>query len=83
VKKDCLILSLYRLPKLMKVDFTSEGIKQKMGEKNVVSIWYHKQDEFGRHGGSANVQCLNPIVYRQFVNKTLPIGGHYVEFKPH
>ena len=38
VKKDCLILSLYRLPKLMKVDATSEGIKQKMGEKNVVSI---------------------------------------------
>ena len=29
------------------------------------------------------MQCLNPIVYRQFVNKTLPIGGHYVEFKPH
>jgi hypothetical protein len=42
VKKDCLNLSLYRLLKLMKVDFTSEGIKQKMGEKNVVSIWYHK-----------------------------------------
>jgi hypothetical protein len=83
VKKDCMTISLYRLPKLMKVDAISEGIKQKMEEKNVVSIWYHKQDEVGRHGGSANVQCLNPIVYRQFVNKTLPIGGHYVEFKPH
>ena len=83
VKKDCLTLSLYRLPKLLTVDATSEGIKQKMGEKNVVSIWYDKQDEAGRHGGSANVQCLNSIVYRQFVNKTLPIGGYYVEFKPH
>ena len=83
VKKDCLTLSLYRLSKLMKVEATSEGIRQKMGEKNVVSIWYYKQDEAGRHGGNANVQCLNPIVYRQFVNKTLPIGGHYVEFKPH
>jgi hypothetical protein len=83
VKKDCLTLSLYRLPKFMKVDATTKGIKQKLGEKNVVSIWYHKHDEIGRHGGSANMQCLNPIVYRQFVNKTLPIGGHYVEFKPH
>ena len=42
MKKDCLALSLYRLLKLMKVDATFEGIKQKMGEKNVVSIWYHK-----------------------------------------
>ena len=64
VKKDYLTLSLYRLPKLMKVDATSEGIKQKMGEKNMVSIWYHKQDKARRHGGSANVQYLNPIVYR-------------------
>jgi hypothetical protein len=37
----------------------------------------------GRHGGSANVQCINSIVYRQIVNKTLSIGGHYVKFKPH
>ena len=83
VKKECLILNLYRLSKLMKVDATSKGIKQKMGEKNVVLIWYHKQDKTWRHGSSANVQCLNPIVYRQFVNKTLFIGGHYVKFKPH
>ena len=76
-------LSLYQLLNLIKVDATSEGIKQKMGKKNVVSIWYHKQDEAGRHGGSANVQCFNPIIYKQFVNKTLSIGGHYVEFKPH
>jgi hypothetical protein len=38
VKKDYLTFILYRLSKLMKVDVTSKGIKQKMGENNVVSI---------------------------------------------
>jgi predicted house-cleaning noncanonical NTP pyrophosphatase (MazG superfamily) len=29
------------------------------------------------------VECLNPIVYRQFMDKILPILGSYVEFIPH
>jgi hypothetical protein len=29
------------------------------------------------------VECLNPIVYKQFLDKTIPILGSYVEFTPH
>ena len=29
------------------------------------------------------MECLNPIVYRQFLDKILPILGSYVEFTPH
>jgi hypothetical protein len=66
----------------MRVTATSTNIGTIMGDKSVVSIWYHEEDEASRHEGSANVQCLNPIVYRQFLNKTHPIGGYYVEFRP-
>ena len=49
---------------------------------NVVYIYFHRHDGH-RHNGSANVQCLNPRVYRRFVGKVIKIGGHYVDFAPH
>jgi hypothetical protein len=48
----------------------------------VVSIWFHKQDGL-RHNGSANVECLNPYVYRKFVAKEVKIGTYHVEITPH
>ena len=35
------------------------------------------------HKGTANVQCLNAIVYRQWVGKTIEIFGKHVTFAPH
>jgi len=66
----------------MHIDDTSNAICKIMGTKNVVSIWFHKQDGL-RHNGSANVECLNPYVYRKFLGKEEKIGAYHVEFTPH
>ena len=63
------------------VDSTLE-IRKILGDKNVVHIWFHKDDGL-RHNGSANVPCLNPFVYRKFLNKEVKIGAYHVEITPH
>jgi hypothetical protein len=81
-KRDCLKLCLYNLPKRATIEAITHTIKEKMGAKNVVDIYYHSS-EGQKHSGKANVECLNPIVYKQFLDKTIPILGSYVEFTPH
>jgi hypothetical protein len=81
-KKDCLKLCLYNLPKRATLEMISHAIKEKMGAKNVVDIYSHAS-KGQKHSGKANVECLNPIVYKQFLDKTIPILGSYVEFTPH
>ena len=81
-RKEALTLTLYNLPILMNIDDTSLEICKILGTKNVVSIWFHKQDGL-RHNGSANVECLNPFVYRKFVGKEAKIGAYHVEMTPH
>jgi hypothetical protein len=81
-KKDYLKLCLYNLPKCATMEMITHAIKEKMGAKNIVDIYYHAS-EGQRHSRKANVECLNPIVYKQFLDKTIPILGSYVEFIPH
>jgi hypothetical protein len=81
-KRDCLKLCLYNLPKRATMEMITHAIKEKMGTKNVVDIYYLASEE-QKHSGRANVECLNPIVYKQFLDKTIPILGSYVEFTPH
>ena len=81
-RKEALTLTLYNLPILMCIDTTSLEICKILRTKNVVSIWFHKQDGL-RHNGSANVECLNPYVYRKFVGKEVKISVHHVEITPH
>jgi hypothetical protein len=81
-KIDCLKLCLSNLPKWATLEMITYAIKKKMGAKNVVDIYYHAS-EGQKHSGKANVECLNPIVYKQFLDKTIPILGSYVEFIPH
>lgn len=50
-----------------------------MGDKNVVSMWYHMQDE-AKHNGSANVHCFNPIFYRQFFYNIERVRAYFAEF---
>ena len=66
----------------MNIEDTSLEICKVLGTKNVVSIWFHKQDGL-RHNGSANVECLHPFVYRKFVGKEAKIGAYHVEITPH
>ena len=53
-----------------------------MGPKNISSSFFPKQRD-NLHSGSVNIECLNPTVYRQFVNKTHKIHNSHVTFTPH
>jgi hypothetical protein len=50
--------------------------------ENGIDIYYHASVG-QKHSGKENVECLNPIVYKQFLDKTILILGSYVEFTPH
>ena len=80
-KKNALILIVKNLNKVESVEELECGIKEHMGEKNVVSIFFRL--EGGKHVGSCNVQCLNAAVYKKFSKKNGKILGKYVEFSPH
>ena len=67
-KKDALSLTLSPLPLLMNVQEVTNAFEKIMGAQNVVLVWFHKAIG-GRHNGKANVECSNPIAYKQFVRK--------------
>jgi hypothetical protein len=71
------------LNKLTTIEATSHALKLHIGEKNISSIFYPKSEQGRLHARSANIQCLNPAVYKQFVNKTGKICGKFVELAPH
>ena len=81
-KKNATMLCLYGLHKMKKIDDTKDSIKAVLGELNVASFYFPWQVE-NLHTGTANVQCLNAIVYRQWVGKTIEIFGKHVTFAPH
>ena len=76
------MLCLYGLHKMKKIEDTKDSIKAVLGGLNVVSFYYpcHVGE---LHKGTANVQSLNTIVYRQWVGKTVEIFGKHVSFVPH
>ena len=81
-KKNATMLCLYGLHKMKKIEDTKESIKAILGGLNVASFYFPGQ--VGElHKGTANVQCLNAIVYRQWVGKTIEIFGKHVTFAPH
>ena len=81
-KKNATMLCLYGLHKMKKVEDTKESIKAVLGGLNVASFYFPGQVG-DLHKGTANVQCLNAIVYRQWVGKTVEIFGKHVSFTPH
>ena len=81
-KKNCLMLVLQGLKLTRTVEETLYEIKEIMGAKNVASSFFPKQRE-NLHSGSVNIECLNPTVYHQYVNKTHKIHNSHVTFTPH
>jgi hypothetical protein len=81
-KRDCLKLVVYNLPPTKTTEMIAHAIKEKMEEKNVVDIFFHNSDG-EKHSGKANSECLSPIVYRQYLDKTIAMLGKYIEFTPH
>ena len=81
-KRNATMLCVNGLHKMKKIEDIISSINAIVGEKNVVSYYF-----LGRvgelHIGSANLQCLNPTVYKQFLYKTREIYGKYVTFAPH
>lgn len=66
------MLILHNLQLIKTVDETLHKIKELMGDKNVTSYFFSKLK--GKlHTGSINIECLNPTVYHQYVNKTFKI----------
>ena len=81
-RKNATMLCLYGLHKMKKIEDTKDSIKAVLGGLNVVSFYFPGQ--VGElHKGTANVQCLNAIVYRQWIGKTVEIFGKHVSFVPH
>ena len=81
-KKNATMLCLYGLHKMKKIEDTKDSIKAVLGGLNVASFYFPGQVG-DLHKGTANVQCLNAIVYRQWVGKTVEIFGKHVSFTPH
>ena len=81
-KKNAIMLCLYGLHKMKKIEDTKDSIKAVLGGLNVASFYFPGQVG-DLHKGTANVQCLNAIVYRQWVGKTVEIFGKHVSFAPH
>ena len=81
-KKNCLMLVLQGLKLTKTMEETLHEIKEVMGPKNISSSFFPKQRD-NLHNGSVNIECLNPTVYRQFVNKTHKIHNSHVIFTPH
>jgi hypothetical protein len=81
-KKNCLMLVLQGLNLIKTMEETLHEIKEVMGHKNISSSFFPKQRD-NLHNGSVNIECLNPTVYRQFVNKTHRIHNSHVTFTPH
>ena len=67
---------------MKKIEDTKDSIKAVIGGLNVASFYFPGQVG-DLHKGTANVQCLNAIVYRQWVGKTVEIFGKHVSFAPH
>ena len=67
---------------MKKIEDTKDSIKAVIGGLNVASFYFPGQVG-DLHKGTANVQCLNAIVYRQWVGKTVEIFGKHVSFTPH
>ena len=82
VKKNCLMLVLQGLKLTKTVEETLHKIKELMGARNVASSFFPKQRE-NLHSGSVNIECLNPTVYHQYINKTHKIHNSHVSFTPH
>ena len=81
-RKYATMLCLYGLHKIKKIEDTKDSIKAVIGGLNVASFYFPGQVG-DLHKGTANVQCLNAIVYRQWVGKTVEIFGKHVSFTPH
>ena len=81
-KKNATILCLYGLHKMKKIEDTKDSIKAVLGGLKIASFYFPGQVG-DLHKGTANVQCLNAIVYRQWVGKTVEIFGKHVSFVPH
>ena len=67
---------------MKKIEDTKDSIKTVLGGLNV-AFFYFPGQVGDLHKGTVNVQCLNAIVYRQWVGKTVEIFGKHLSFAPH
>jgi hypothetical protein len=60
----------------------ARNIQELIGDKLIVDIYFNRaQGEM--HNGTANIEVLNPAVYKKFLKQTVKIGGKHVKLAAH
>jgi hypothetical protein len=81
-KKNCLVIIARNLNLTQPTSEVAKNIQELIGDKLIVDIYFNRaQGEM--HNGTANIEVLNPAVYKKFVKQTVKIGGKHVKLAAH
>ena len=81
-KQKCLLFTAKNLNQIKSIEVTKAGIKEHIGTE-LVTLVYFPRARGVTHNGTANVECLHTVVYKQYVRKSARILGKYVTFHLH
>ena len=80
-KKNCLVFIAKNL-NLTQLASDAKCIQELLGEELIIDIYFSRaQGEM--HNGSANVEVLNPLVYKKFVKTTVKLDGKDIKLISH
>lgn len=80
-KKNAQTLTARNLNKVKTTATIEAGIKEYMGDHNVLSIYFKEEND--KFLGSCDAQCLKSLVYKKFFGKNAKVLNKYVEFVAH
>jgi hypothetical protein len=81
-KKNCLVIITRNLNLTQPTSEVTKNIQELIGDKLIVDIYFNRAQE-EMHNGTANIEVLNPAVYKKFVKQTVKIGGKHVKLAAH
>ena len=81
-KKNSLMLILVNLNIYKTIEEVEHGIKEILGDKNVVNFYFPRLHD-SVHNGTVNVECQFPTTYKQYVKQMIKLYNKYVKFTPH
>jgi hypothetical protein len=81
-KKNCLVIIVRNLNLTQPTNEVTKSIQELIGDKLIVDIYFNRaQGEM--HNSTANIEVLNPAVYKKFVKQTVKIKGKHVKLAAH
>ena len=82
IRRNCLVLLAKGLNLTKLIEPTTTSLHAHFDIKNVVSMFYPRPT--GKiHHGIANIECLNSVVYKKHLQKSVRIQNKWVTFHPH